>query len=52
MAYPRIDVGITVVAKPPLSLVERDVSAAQELGLDTVCDWEPPAGPLSLVTVG
>lgn len=40
MAYPKIDVGMTVVAKPPLSVVERDTAAAQELGLDAVFVWD------------
>ena len=40
MARPRIDVGMTVTAKPPLALVQRDLAAARELGLDAVFVWD------------
>lgn len=40
MARPKIAVGMTVNAKPPLALVERDVAAARELGLDAVVVWD------------
>jgi phthiodiolone/phenolphthiodiolone dimycocerosates ketoreductase len=40
MARPKIDVGMTVNAKPPLALVDRDVAAARELGLDAVVVWD------------
>jgi len=40
MARPTIDVGMTVNAKPPLSLVQQDLAAARELGLDAVFVWD------------
>jgi hypothetical protein len=40
MARPRFEVGMTVTAKPPLSLVQRDLAAARELGRDAVFVWD------------
>ena len=40
MAHPKLTVGMYAVAKPPLALFEQTVSAAEELGMDSVFVWD------------